>query len=107
MAHDEIERLVLKLGVLRVVLNEVDFVAERGGSVLFLGGKRSFNEGDYFGTPIADLLPVELDGRGTHAVLKSIDTPLDMVQTHAPSLEDAYLEIVGRTEPEGEASADA
>ena len=52
---------------------------------------------------------VELDGRGTHAVLKSIDTPLDMVQTHAPSLEDAYLEIVGRTEgePEGEASADA
>ena len=50
---------------------------------------------------------VELDGRSTHAVLKSIDTPLDMVQTHAPSLEDAYLEIVGRTEPEGEASADA
>jgi ABC-2 type transport system ATP-binding protein len=39
---------------------------------------------------------VELDGRGTHAVLKSIDTPLSLVQTHTPSLEDAYLEIVGR-----------
>jgi ABC-2 type transport system ATP-binding protein len=50
---------------------------------------------------------VELDGRGTHAVLKSIDTPLDMVQTHAPSLEDAYLEIVGRTESESEAAPEA
>jgi ABC-2 type transport system ATP-binding protein len=39
---------------------------------------------------------VELDGRGTHAVLKSIDTPLSLIQTHTPSLEDAYLEIVGR-----------
>ena len=43
-------------------------------------------------------LRVELDGRGTHAVLKSIDTPLSVVQTHTPSLEDAYLEIVGRTD---------
>ncbi len=40
---------------------------------------------------------IELDGRGTHAVLKSIDTPLNVVQTHMPTLEDAYLEIVGRT----------
>jgi hypothetical protein len=38
----------------------VDFVNERGGSVLFLGGKRSFTEGGYAGTPIADLLPVQL-----------------------------------------------
>jgi ABC-2 type transport system ATP-binding protein len=44
---------------------------------------------------------VELDGRGTHAVLKSIDTPLNVVQTHMPTLEDAYLEIVGRTEATG------
>ena len=50
---------------------------------------------------------VELNGRGTHSVLKSIDTPLDMVQTHAPSLEDAYLEIVGRTADEAEPSTDA
>ena len=40
---------------------------------------------------------VDLDGRGTHAVLKSIDTPLNVVQTHMPTLEDAYLEIVART----------
>ncbi|MQA91989.1 MAG: hypothetical protein GEU90_17495 [Gemmatimonas sp.] len=42
----------------------VDFVSERGGSVLFLGGRRSFAEGGYAGTPIADLLPVELDPNG-------------------------------------------
>ena len=40
---------------------------------------------------------IELDGRGVHAILKSIDTPLSMVKTHTPSLEDAYLEIVGQT----------
>lgn len=50
---------------------------------------------------------VELDGRGTHAVLKSIDTPLDVVQTHAPSLEDAYLEIVGRAESESQTESEA
>jgi ABC-2 type transport system ATP-binding protein len=50
---------------------------------------------------------IELDGRGTHAVLKAIDTPLSVVQTHMPSLEDAYLEIVGSTEPEAESAANA
>lgn len=40
-----------------------DFVSERGGSLLVLGGRRSFSEGGYAGTPLADVLPVELDGR--------------------------------------------
>ena len=40
-----------------------DFVSERGGSLLMLGGRRSFSEGGYAGTPLADVLPVELDGR--------------------------------------------
>jgi hypothetical protein len=31
-----------------------------------------------------------------HAFLRGIDTPLTLVRTHAPSLEDAYLEIVGK-----------
>src|SRR3954447_9427541 len=34
----------------------------------------------------------------THALLRSIDTPLTVVRTHAPSLEDAYLQIVSRAE---------
>ena len=38
---------------------------------------------------------IMLAGRGVHLVLRSIETPLSLVSTHAPSLEDAYLEIVG------------
>jgi ABC-2 type transport system ATP-binding protein len=41
---------------------------------------------------------IELDGRGTHAILKSIETPLSVVETHLPSLEDAYLKIVSQTD---------
>ncbi len=38
-----------------------DFVKNRGGGFLMLGGNYSFVEGDYWDTPIANLLPVELD----------------------------------------------
>jgi uncharacterized membrane protein len=37
-----------------------DFVSERGGGLLMLGGRSSFAEGGYAGTPVADALPVEL-----------------------------------------------
>jgi ABC-2 type transport system ATP-binding protein len=40
---------------------------------------------------------VELDGHTVHAILRAIETPLTVVKTHTPSLEDAYLEIVGRS----------
>jgi ABC-2 type transport system ATP-binding protein len=43
-------------------------------------------------------LRLELDGWTTHALLRSIEVPLTYVQTHSPTLEDAYLEIVGRAE---------
>jgi uncharacterized membrane protein len=39
-----------------------DFVDRRGGGLLALGGRRAFSEGDYAGTPLADVLPVELSG---------------------------------------------
>jgi ABC-2 type transport system ATP-binding protein len=41
---------------------------------------------------------IALDGRTTHAVLRTIETPLTVVTTRTPSLEDVYLEIVGRAE---------
>jgi len=44
------------------------------------------------------LFKVDLDGRSPHAILKAIETPLSVVRTHAPTLEDAYLEIVGPQE---------
>jgi ABC-2 type transport system ATP-binding protein len=40
---------------------------------------------------------VQLDGHTVHAILRSIDTPLSVVKTHTPTLEDAYLEIVSRS----------
>jgi uncharacterized membrane protein len=39
------------------------FVARRGGGLLALGGRLSFDGGKYRGTPIADLLPLTLEGR--------------------------------------------
>ena len=39
-----------------------DFVNERGGGLLALGGRHAFAEGGYAGTPIAEVLPVDLDG---------------------------------------------
>src|SRR4029079_8385962 len=41
---------------------------------------------------------IDVSTADAHRVLRSIDTPLVLVRTHAPSLEDAYLEIVSRAE---------
>jgi uncharacterized membrane protein len=38
-----------------------DFVDRRGGGLLMLGGARSFGEGGYGGTPVADVLPLQID----------------------------------------------
>jgi ABC-2 type transport system ATP-binding protein len=38
---------------------------------------------------------VALDGATAHQILRAIETPLCVVRTHTPSLEDAYLEIIG------------
>ena len=37
-----------------------------------------------------------LDAHRTHEVLRAIATPLSVIRTHAPTLEDAYLEIVDK-----------
>lgn len=41
------------------------FVSRRAGGFLALGGRLAFDGGKYNGTPVADLLPVALDGRNT------------------------------------------
>jgi uncharacterized membrane protein len=46
-----------------------EFVERRGGGLLMLGGGRSFSEGGYAGTPVADALPVVLD-----RVTRALDT---------------------------------
>ena len=40
---------------------------------------------------------VNLNDRSVHQIIKSINTPLTTVIIHTPSLEDAYLEIVGQS----------
>jgi len=42
-----------------------DFVDVRGGGLLVLGGQRSFAEGGFAGTPIADALPVVIGKAGS------------------------------------------
>lgn len=41
------------------------FVSRRGGGLLAIGGRLAFDGGKYKGTPVADLLPLSLDGRAT------------------------------------------
>ena len=41
----------------------VDFVGERGGGFMMLGGRGSFDAGGYAGTDIAEMLPVHLGDR--------------------------------------------
>jgi uncharacterized membrane protein len=38
-----------------------DFVSKRGGGLLMLGGRRSFAEGGWAGTPVAEVLPIEFE----------------------------------------------
>ncbi|HMA38349.1 MAG TPA: ABC transporter ATP-binding protein [Chloroflexia bacterium] len=41
------------------------------------------------------LFKIYLNGDSVQTIIKAIDTPLTLLQTHTPSLEDAYLSIVG------------
>ena len=43
------------------------------------------------------LFKIDLNHRSVQDIIKRIDTPLNMVKTHVPTLEDAYLEIVGQS----------
>ena len=58
-----------------------DFASRRGGGLMMLGGRHSFAEGGYAGTPVADALPVALD-RGA-AMDASFFAPLDVAPTRA------------------------
>src|SRR3989441_11132643 len=42
-----------------------DFVGKRGGGLLMLGGRRSFEEGGWGGTPVGEVLPVVLPASPT------------------------------------------
>ncbi|HEX9735353.1 MAG TPA: hypothetical protein VGG06_25575 [Thermoanaerobaculia bacterium] len=60
-----------------------EFVSQRGGGVLFLGGRRSFAAGGYAGTPIAAVLPVVLGERTAEDVVEVRVQPTLEGQAHA------------------------
>ncbi|HZI51466.1 MAG TPA: glutamine amidotransferase, partial [Terriglobia bacterium] len=61
----------------------VEFVKERGGGFLMLGGKNSFSAGKYQNSPIADILPVELLGDRALPVIGKVQLELtDHGRTH-------------------------
>ncbi|MHB8618588.1 MAG: ABC transporter ATP-binding protein [Chloroflexota bacterium] len=45
-------------------------------------------------------------GDRVHALLRSIETPLSLVQTRSPTLEDAYLAIIGQDRASGQDAAE-
>jgi uncharacterized membrane protein len=49
-----------------------DFVGKRGGGLLMLGGRRSFAEGGWAGTPVGEVLPVTLDAQPTKGYLSEL-----------------------------------
>ncbi|MBC7788322.1 MAG: VWA domain-containing protein [Anaerolineae bacterium] len=65
-----------------------DFVGERGGGLLMLGGAHAFAEGGYGGTPLGNVLPVMLpvstdsDSADAAPVELSV-TPTDAARSHA------------------------
>lgn len=56
-----------------------DFVSERGGGLLFLGGHSAFAEGGWAGTPVEEVMPVVLGpavgGEGYFNEIKVVPTP--------------------------------
>ncbi len=50
----------------------VEFVSERGGGFMMLGGRNSFSDGRYQNTPIADILPVRLPASESSFVVGNV-----------------------------------
>ena len=59
-----------------------DYVNIRGGGLLFLGGRRSFAEGGYVGTPLDAVMPVVIEGT---AVLDSLTFLADIAPALTPA----------------------
>ena len=59
-----------------------EFVDVRGGGLLLLGGHRSFAEGGYTGTPVAEVMPVVI-GKGNDALAQLKVHPTRAGEAHA------------------------
>lgn len=62
-----------------------DFVSDRGGGLLALGGRQSFAEGGYSATPVAEALPVEFESS------KAADTFIEELQVRPTRLGQTHV----------------
>jgi uncharacterized membrane protein len=60
-----------------------DFADRRGGGLMMIGGRRSFAEGGYAGTPVAEALPVVLEAKQPDTTARVQVTPTRAGQSHA------------------------
>ena len=49
-----------------------DFVNKRGGALMMLGGRRSFAEGGWAGTPVGEVLPVTMEAAESEVLLRAV-----------------------------------
>ena len=76
--------------------NIADFVDKRGGGLLMTGGARSFTEGGWGATPVADLLPLVIDPRSTGTPDPTYFTRLKVAPT--PSGQEQAVTQIADTE---------
>lgn len=81
-----------------------DFVSQRGGGLLTLGGGRSYVEGGYRDTPIAEILPFTLGGEPNAVEATPERTPLRELRV-SPTRAGASHPVV-RLDPEPGQNAD-
>jgi len=96
------------------------FITEKGGGFLMIGGDNSFARGGYRGTPVEDILPVEMDEAGenivdgkfkivarelTHPILRLSDNPGENSQIWAEMPELDGCSSLLRAKPEAVALA--
>ena len=67
-----------------------DFVGTRGGGLLALGGRRALGEGGYAGTPLDEVLPIELDA-GVSGRAEGPATTITVMPTAAGSNHPALM----------------
>ena len=87
-----------------------DFVGKRGGTLMMLGGRRSFAEGGWAGTPVGEVLPVVLDndtGRksaeyfsgfmSVHPTRAGLVSPVTQIAENEEHSSDRWNEMPGVT----------
>ena len=64
-----------------------DFVSERGGGLMFLGGRAAYAEGGYAGTPLSDAFPYELTAAAPDTLAREVHASLTPAGALHPALQ--------------------